>query len=38
VNRIDHETEQRRGPTRAAEPFKKKKKKKIILINYYFRG
>jgi hypothetical protein len=28
VNRIDHETEKRRGPTRVVEPFKKKKKKK----------
>jgi hypothetical protein len=27
VNRIDQETEKRRGPTRAVEPFKKKKKK-----------
>jgi hypothetical protein len=26
VNRIDQETEKRRGPTRAVEPFKKKKK------------
>jgi hypothetical protein len=24
VNRIDQETEKRRGPTRAVEPFKKK--------------
>jgi hypothetical protein len=27
VNRIDQETEKRRGPTRAVEPFKEKKKK-----------
>jgi hypothetical protein len=28
VKRIDQETEKRRGPTRAVEPFKKKNKKK----------
>jgi hypothetical protein len=27
VNRLDQETEKKRGPTRAVEPFKKKKKK-----------
>jgi hypothetical protein len=28
AEKIDQETEKRRGPTRAVEPFKRKKKKK----------
>jgi hypothetical protein len=32
VNRSDQETAERRGPTRAVEPFKKKKKKSVELV------